>query len=242
MKALLFAFVILLSSCHRPHDMQKYLSDTQAFIRSKNYSEALNRCIWFHEHSLEYDPAMTGVRLSFALSYWKRLADAYPPAMDSLMAMRDRKTQQLINSPATKLFSEVDALNRVLKDGKKTIAVFETLSKSHPEDAVSYWMYVKDDLFTSKRYDLISKYIGNPLDEFSVSKERFYQNIASSKKLKPNAEYFKIYAKNNFVKKSLQLIEFSLEENDKRSALEIQRQAMEIVEDYRLRDAVAIDK
>ena len=47
--------------------MQKYLSDTQEMVRKGKYKEALERFVWFHEHALEHDPAMTGVRLSFAV-------------------------------------------------------------------------------------------------------------------------------------------------------------------------------
>jgi len=62
--------------------MQKYLSDTQQMVREGRYQEALERFVWFHDHALEHEPsAMYGVRLSFALSYWKSLGDVYPPAM-----------------------------------------------------------------------------------------------------------------------------------------------------------------
>jgi len=34
--------------------------------------EALERFLWFHDHALEHDPAMHGVRLPYALSSWTK--------------------------------------------------------------------------------------------------------------------------------------------------------------------------
>ena len=61
------------------NDMQVYLNETQELVRQQRYAEALERFLWFHDHALEHNPGMAGVRLSFALSYWKNLGDVYPP-------------------------------------------------------------------------------------------------------------------------------------------------------------------
>jgi hypothetical protein len=71
MKVLLAGFLAMLTLSANAEDMQKYLADTQEMVRQGKHQEALDRFIWFHEHALENDRGMTGVRLSFALSYWK---------------------------------------------------------------------------------------------------------------------------------------------------------------------------
>jgi hypothetical protein len=88
MKISLIAIFIAISITSFGQDMQKYLSETQEMVTQKKYKEALERYIWFQDHALENDQAMTGVRLSFALSNWKSLADIYPPAMTALKEMR----------------------------------------------------------------------------------------------------------------------------------------------------------
>lgn len=80
MKKLLAVAIVFIAVSSRGEDMQKYLSDTQEMVRQGKNQEALERFVWFHDHALEHEPAgMYGVRLSFALSYWKALGDVYPP-------------------------------------------------------------------------------------------------------------------------------------------------------------------
>lgn len=54
------------------------LKVARAATREGNHETALRELIWFHDHSLEEDPALCGVRLSFALSYWMEVAQVYP--------------------------------------------------------------------------------------------------------------------------------------------------------------------
>ena len=220
--------------------MQKYLSDTRAMIKKGDYKESLNRLIWFHDHAREYNKAMSGVRLSFALSDWKSLGKVYKPAIDSLIAIRDRKTAQLITyGTPTDLFADVSGINRTLGQNQKTIELFETLSIKHPEGVKTFWIYSKNVLFEAKRYDIIRKYVGNPVREFTMLVDMYNMNTSLYSRPKIQTAHLKAYNENNFVEKSIQLIQFALAVNDKKSAVEIQQQAMKIVEDYRLRDAIA---
>src|SRR5689334_9527822 len=98
MKILISIFIGLLSLTIQAQDMQQYLTDTKRMVKEGKYKEALDRYIWFHEHALEHDSAMMGVRLSFALSDWKSLADVYPPAMNALKETRETTTKQLIDN------------------------------------------------------------------------------------------------------------------------------------------------
>jgi len=62
MKVLLAGFLAMLTLSANAEDMQKYLADTQEMVRQGKHQEALDRFIWFHEHALENDRGMTGVR------------------------------------------------------------------------------------------------------------------------------------------------------------------------------------
>jgi len=96
MRKVLGLAILLAAVTCRGENMQKYLSDTQQMVREGRYQEALERFVWFHDHALEHEPsAMYGVRLSFALSYWKSLGDVYPPAMTALVEMRNRKEKRV---------------------------------------------------------------------------------------------------------------------------------------------------
>lgn len=242
-------FLILLLSISlkisyaQKQDMQIYLKETKEMVKNGKYAEALERHVWFHHHALEHQPSMTGVRLSFALSDWKSLGEVYPPAMDKLIAIRNEKTKELLNNGGTShLFADVKSINRTLQENIKTVELFETILAKYPEKAQSYWHYVKDDLFTAKHYQTIQKFIGNPIREFDIVVEAYQRDTTLMQRMPSNKAFMRATFENNFVKKTLQLIDFASALNDDKSAKEIQKAAYKVVDDYRLRDALSNHK
>jgi len=239
MKAVVFVIFLLLPLTAAAGDMQKYLTDTQDMARRGEYPEALTRFIWFHEHSLEREPAMYGVRLSFALSSWKALGDSYAPAHDALVEMRDRKTK-LVLAGKTKpdVFHEVVALNRTLEQDDRTVELFETLDAERPQEARDLWEMAKEPLFAAKRYDLIAKYIGNPVTQFTKIKAMYDLKTSMYDDDRFKEPHFREYNENSFVEESLRLIEISLQIGNAPAALEVQEKALQVIDDPRLRAAL----
>jgi hypothetical protein len=239
----LIAVLVLFAAFHaHGEDMQKYLSDTQDLVRQGKNHEALERFLWFHDHALEHEPAMYGVRLSFALSYWKELADAYPPALAAMKKTRDDKTAILENKKGSpSLFHDVMSLNRTLKDDGKTIDLFRELDQEQKDLATQCWDMAKDAIIKTKAYDLAKKYIGNPVREFGKVKE-VYDQHSEMYGGKNFGESFKAWNENHLVEESLRLIDLSLALDDPKAAKEIQKMAFAIVADYRLRDAIPGEK
>lgn len=86
---------------------------------------------WFHDHALELEPALYGVRLSFALAYWVDLAQEYPAARTSLGAIRDRKVQMLLSGQRNReTFHDVASINYYLADEPLTAQVFAKLDRA----------------------------------------------------------------------------------------------------------------
>ena len=223
--------------------MRKYLSDTKEMVNQGKYKEALERTIWFHEHVLEHDKAMAGVRLSFALSDWKSLGNLYPPAITAFIEMRDRKTRQILDNGGTlDSFGEVTAFNRELGENSKTVELFQTLTQVRPDFAKECWIFAKTPLFDEKRFDIIRNYIGSPLREFNFIKERYEYEIGAYKNDKVGLADIKAVCENQFVENNLQLIQYALAVDDLKSAKEIQQKALSILDDYRLREAIPSDK
>lgn len=237
-------FFMLITISVFGQDMREYQKETKALINSRKYPEALERCLWFHNHALEKAPSMSGVRLSFALSDWKKLGDVYPPALKAMMDVRDKKTTQVIegDKETSNLFKDVVALNRTLGVPKKSVILFETILKTNPTLAKRSWYLIKNTLFDEKRYDLIKDFIGNPLSEYSVVFENYKRDTTMFSKMKVSQAQLKSFAENKFVESSLQLIDFSFAMKDNDSAKEIQQKAMSVITDYRLRDALSIKK
>ena len=142
MKNCIVAMVLTMMASLTAHaeDMRKYLNDTQTLVRDGKHEEALERFIWFHYHALEHQPSMYGVRLSFALSYWKQLGDVYPPALTALKITRDYKTDLFVQNKGNRnLFHDVMALNRTLGQDIKTVDLFRTLDIDQADLAKECW-------------------------------------------------------------------------------------------------------
>jgi hypothetical protein len=247
----LIIFICLSSlSIYSQPDMQKYLNDTRVLVKQGKYQEALERHIWFHEHALEYDKAMLGVRTSFALSDWKNLGKVYPPALDSLKKTRDRKMEKIltdqyasIQSSANDqhigmLFQDMTSINRVLEEDSITVQFFQSLILLNPETAGKCWIYAKEALFNEKRFDILNIYIKSPVNEYREVKNRYLSEVNRDNNIKVARESLKTYSEIRFIEKCTQLIQFSLYNNDEKSAKEIHDEAISIIENDLLRLAI----
>jgi hypothetical protein len=107
--------------------------NAQQAARSGRYEEALREHIWFHNHALDEQPALYGVRLSYALTDWIDLGKAYPPAMDALKEIRDAKSAQLRRAEGNRAtFHDVEAINASLNDHESTYQLFVEILKVNP--------------------------------------------------------------------------------------------------------------
>lgn len=224
-------------------DMQKYLRDTDDLAEAGKYKEALERHIWFHDHALEHEPAMYGVRLSFALSSWMEIGKKYPEAIEALVEIRNRKMKLLLEGKDShELFHDVASINEALGEPEKTVSLFEQVDEKQPKAAKGYWDLAKDAVIHAKRYDLARKYIGNPVREFIRVKAMYDHKTSLYDDPRIGGNRFKAYNENNLVEESLRLIEVSNALGDKKASLEIQAKALAVVQDARLRDAIPAEQ
>lgn len=237
MSCLILASLLLLAE--PKIDLQQYLVQTNHLIRIAKYDEALERCVWFHEHSLEHDPAMVGVRVSFALAAWTQLASKYPPAQKAMIETRDRAVEQLLKGEGgMTLFMDVAAFNRELLDNAKTVELFETLDQKHPELAKESFRVASELLFEAKKFDLLRKYLG-PLDEaFETIRKDYdqsYQKLAADWENSGSARDF---LKASFERQVLQLIKYALALGESEKARQIQNRAIEVLDRESIRNAI----
>jgi tetratricopeptide (TPR) repeat protein len=216
-------------------DMQAYLNKTRQLARQGRYREALDRFVWFHEHALERDPAMSGVRLSFALSYWKDLADVYPPAKQAFIEMRDRKTRQLQQGRGNaQTFHDVAEMNRVLGENAATVRLFREIGKANPALASRCWFFARQAVFAEKQYDVAKKYLPAPLKAYDLAKAQYDEDVARHN-ISPLSGHYRQWLDKHFVDECLELIELANAIGDKKAAEEIRQRAAGVVDDPRLR-------
>jgi len=176
---LLAVLVLACCGCNRksfvpkePVDPQQVLDEAQALADQGQFEEALQRHIWFHENALKYDPALSAVRLSFALGYWANLAEKYPKAKKALIGIRDRGDRSLRDGPRSwEQFEEVAAINETLNERAKTVELFKALHGIDPGFAKLAYIAAEKDLAAEREYGLCAQYIPDPQARFRRIRE-----------------------------------------------------------------------
>jgi len=226
---IMFIFITLLSSFLLATDMQKYLHDTEAMIKSAKYKKALERVEWFHAHVLEYEPAMSAVRLSYALSDWKTLGDLYLPALTSMKQTRDKGEKLLLNGEGNKaLFHDVVSLNEALDEEEKSISLFRKLHREQNELAQKCWYIIKDTIIKHEDYDIIKLYIQDPLKEWKKLKSRYEYTKRFDQE--HDVDTFSVnFHRDSFIADTIQLINIAKKYNDIESAKIIESRAKKIL-------------
>jgi hypothetical protein len=163
--------------------------------------------------------------------------------MKALVEVRDRKKKSLLEGKEShELLHDVASINEALGEPEKTVSLFEQVDEKQPKAAKGYWNVAKDAVIAAKRYDLAHKYIGNPAEEFNQVKAMYDHNTSLYDDPRIGGDRFKAYNENNLVEESLRLIEVSNALGNRKAAVEIQAKALAVVDDARLRDAIAADK
>ncbi len=106
-------------------DPQSILNEAQSDARAKRYEIALAKHVWFHENALKINQAMSGVRLSFALSYWKGLGQEHPPALEKLRQIRDELAAKANDGmDIGSGFHDLASINKTLDEDSKSSCPF----------------------------------------------------------------------------------------------------------------------
>lgn len=140
-------------------NLRHYLSETDQLVSTGEFAQALERYQWFHHHALEHQRSMYGVRLSYALEGWYRLAEQYPPALAALQKTRDQKrTKVQPGLEHFELFHDVTGINQVLGEEQDSISLFEQLEKAEPGEHQVHWHVLLNPFLQYKRADLLGLY------------------------------------------------------------------------------------
>jgi hypothetical protein len=181
-------------------DVRERYQQAQEAAREGRHEEALGEYLWFHEHALEHEPAMYGVRLSFALAAWIELGQIYPKALAALKEIRDRKTMQLASGGGDReLFHDVDSINEYLEDEKGTYELFLKLQSTSPALAQECAGLAIPALVKAKDFRLARTFIDDPAAKIQKWSTVLNEDIADLAKEPPRdapvqEAYVHIYA------------------------------------------------
>ncbi len=225
------------------------LAEARELARSGQHKAALEKHVWYHENALRLEPAQFGVRLSFALSDWKRLGVHYPPAIDKMKEIRDRGDRLLREGKDDfQLFMEVAALNATLDVSSKTTELFKLLDDSRPRFAGRLFHVAMEQLIADKEFGLCSKHVTKPLQLVESYIESYRRSSSSvgqraariedPEARKQFADMARRNADERFISQTEQLIEVVVKSDRKNSAKEVRLAALKVKDDERIRSAI----
>ena len=186
----LYILITMTNNTWAEDDPSTVLNEAKRLTDVGKNEEALNKFIWFYENSLRIQPAMAGVRLSFALSYWMDLGKKYPPALQKLEEYKKLDEEQVaLGKSDRQTFLDVVALNRVLKAEADTISLFKILDEKFPVKAKELYSLAVEQLYGVAEFKIMGKYIKNPADRL-IEMKRAYESNVSFEKNSPGAPRF----------------------------------------------------
>ncbi|WP_429206534.1 hypothetical protein [Massilia sp. UYP11] len=149
------------------------------------YDAALQALAWFHEHALEHDPSLQGVRRSYALADWAMLAEAHPPAAVALEAVRERNTALLLAGQGNRdHLLDVVSIDHACDQPVRTRDLFVKLEALAPALAASCIRVVLPQVIAAGDAALAERLMPNPeenirqhadylMDAFRARRQRF---------------------------------------------------------------------
>lgn len=234
----ILAFLLIASTCQAQKDngAATALHEAVALADQGKYEEALQKHLWFHEHAVEADPSLSGVRVSFALAYWADLAKKYPPALAALKQIRDENTARLLKGEGNwALLFEVDSINDSLGEPQATVELFKKIDAANPDFAASIYSGASRRLVSAGEYALARKYMRDPSEQLDLSRRSLALAQSHQGELPPSALRA---SERMFAEEMVRVITVLEKTGDHERALEIQAEALKLVDSPEIRDAV----
>lgn len=160
-----------LASGEKPNP-QAVVDEAKVLIEKGDYEAALQRHLWYHNHALEYDPNLRGVRLSFALNQWTELARRYPKAKNAMMEVRDSGARELMSGRGgSGLFQDLVAINDQWGKQASTLELFKKLDAHQPALAKQCYQLTEALLVEQRDYAVCGRYLTNGQTRFELIKK-----------------------------------------------------------------------
>jgi serine/threonine protein kinase len=183
----------------------RILEEAKRDTAFRRYETALAKHVWYHKNALQYDQALTAVRVSFALQAWQHLADWYPPALAKLKATRDEAASNIKQGRRVwESFFDLVAINQFLREEAMTKDLFVYLHTQSPNDARRVFEIAEPALIRNKEYKLCGDYL-----DPEKSLERMVSAFREKKRLVSEKQFGKEmqeYAETDFTNSAATLV------------------------------------
>ncbi|MGH1539921.1 MAG: hypothetical protein ACRBHB_05845 [Arenicella sp.] len=154
----------------------KVLDNAELAHRAGDFVNALKFYEHFFDHALDDDPyALYGVRLSYCLAGWGRLAQEFVGARQRLEQKQQEVLQQYQLSKVPETFHDYYCISHYLNRQEESLQQFLTLYSSSSKSASKLIKFVWEDLVAAEQWEICNQFLLEPmqkLDElFSVFDE-----------------------------------------------------------------------
>ena len=236
--------------------------EVHEMIASGRYDDALQRCLAFHEQ-YKANGALFQV-----LSDWVELGRRYPKAREALIEIRDHDVSEFAAGRGyADLFSEVNSINGALHQDDATYELFKSFREKDPDLAQQCYFYIESLLVAKGEYQWCYDHMGDPQGRFDSINRSLTMQLDNQKRMAAMTEankkriaelnlqhgwtnvpafsppdtsaMMKKSAENGFVSQTRQLIEILVATGHKTDAEKIRDQAVTVLDDERLKSAVA---
>ncbi|GGX82726.1 hypothetical protein GJV26_05900 [Massilia dura] len=209
------------------------------------HEDALRDHLWFHENALSVEPALAGVRLSFALRDWIYLAEQFPLARRVLQGLRDRDTMRLLNDSEDgtvaprDLFRDVVAINSALGEERATHDLFVRIDIQAPAVAAQCADLALLAIAAAEDFTLARRYLGDPAARVSALAANLNAYTAELVKTAGTSSAPALLSfVLNYTKEVRLVVEVLRRQDEDELAEQVSRAALEELKSDALRDAV----
>ena len=214
-------------------DPRQVRDEANTDIRTGRLSLAAEKYLWYYENALKYRPSLYGVRLSFALHDWRKLAEKYPPALQDMRLARDRAEDSVRSrNDAFDAYNDFAALNNVLKEDGRTIELFKWLDQNDRHLARDVYIVAQGALVANGEFELCEKYIvgQNSFNWIVEDHERTVARLSEKYKDEETSDLLESYEK-FFVRRASYIIAILVNRDRALEAEEMSKRALNLLDD-----------
>jgi len=248
-------------------DLQKIRDEIKTLMEQRQYEEALQHQIWYFNHALEFGEP-NPVRTSFGIMNWAELGRRYPKAKLALIEIRDAETREFAAGRGySELFMEIQAINRELQDDDATYALYKSFREKDPQLGQQCYYYIESQLVAKGEYQWCYDHMGDPQSRFNLIRQGYDMSLSSQKRMAElqqrtrqmiedtnrkngwtnqpaysppdTSAMMKKNHEDRFIGQTRQLIEILIATSHPADAQKIQDQAVAVMDDDRVKSAVA---
>lgn len=208
----------------------KVLEDAQLAHQAGDFVNALKFYQHFFDHALDDDPyALYGVRLSYCLEGWAKLANEFMGAKNALEQKQQESLDRYLSLRQPERFHDYYVISLALAKPDQALQKFFEINNVNPQSAAKLIKFVWEDLVKGEHWQVCNQFLEDPvkkLDEsFAVFDESSRMSELDSAFANPE---FEQHILNELINSSSELI-LVLRHNSRMDDVEvIQRKFFEI--------------